>query len=155
MDFVAPPAISPTLISTVTLSKFTSRAKTTRSHRRRGANDHGRTAGAGPDEIVVDDPDHVTFPDKKGKQEKIYVDGVEVCILGERVEYLDENGKLVTKACAISPSGLAEALRQPRRFPQTLEIAERKQAIIDELAEEGLLLDPLADEVGKNLDPST
>jgi len=29
----------------------------------------------------------------------------------------------------------------------------RKQAIIDELAAEGLLLDPLADEVGKDLDP--
>ncbi len=30
---------------------------------------------------------------------------------------------------------------------------ERKQAVIDELAEEGLLLEPLADEIGKNLDP--
>lgn len=31
--------------------------------------------------------------------------------------------------------------------------AERKQAIIDELASEGLPLEPLADEVGKDLDP--
>jgi type I restriction enzyme R subunit len=30
---------------------------------------------------------------------------------------------------------------------------ERKQAIIDELESEGLLLEPLADEVGKDLDP--
>jgi len=30
---------------------------------------------------------------------------------------------------------------------------ERKQAIIEELAAKGLLLDPLAEEVGKNLDP--
>jgi type I restriction enzyme, R subunit len=31
--------------------------------------------------------------------------------------------------------------------------AERKEAIIEELKSEGLLLDPLAEEVGKNLDP--
>ena len=31
--------------------------------------------------------------------------------------------------------------------------AERKQAIIEELASEGLLLEPLAEEVGKDLDP--
>jgi type I restriction enzyme, R subunit len=31
--------------------------------------------------------------------------------------------------------------------------ADRKQAIVDELAEEGLLLDPLAEVVGKNFDP--
>ncbi len=31
--------------------------------------------------------------------------------------------------------------------------AERKQAVIEELASEGLPLDPLAEEVGKDLDP--
>jgi type I restriction enzyme R subunit len=31
--------------------------------------------------------------------------------------------------------------------------AERKQAVVDELAAEGLLLEPLLDEVGKELDP--
>ena len=32
-------------------------------------------------------------------------------------------------------------------------LAERKQAIIEELAAEGLLFDPLAEEVGKDFDP--
>ncbi len=36
-----------------------------------------------------------------------------------------------------------------RRWTST----EHKEAIIDELAEEGLLLDPLLEEVGKDLDP--
>jgi len=31
--------------------------------------------------------------------------------------------------------------------------AERKQAIIEELAAEGVLFDPLVEEVGKDLDP--
>ena len=34
---------------------------------------------------------------------KIYVDGVGARIIAERVEYLDENGKLVTESCATSP----------------------------------------------------
>ena len=47
----------------------------------------------------------------------------------------------------------AQVLRQPRRFLKRWNAAERKQAIIEELADEGLLLDPLAEEVGKDLDP--
>jgi type I restriction enzyme R subunit len=38
-------------------------------------------------------------------------------------------------------------------FLKRWKAAERKQVIIEELAGEGLLLDPLAEEVGKDLDP--
>lgn len=108
----------------------------------------------GPDETVVDDPDDVTFPDKKDKQKKVYVDGVEVHILAERVEYLDENGKLVTESLRdFTKAALKKRFASLDDFLKRWKSTERKQAIIDELAEEGLSLDPLADEVGKNLDP--
>ncbi|MDI4642091.1 DEAD/DEAH box helicase family protein [Rhodoblastus acidophilus] len=108
----------------------------------------------GPDESTIDDPTSVTFPDKKGKQKKIYVDGVDVLIVAERVEYLDENGKLVTESLRdFTKAALKKRFASLDDFLKRWKSTERKQAIIDELAEEGLSLDPLADEVGKNLDP--
>ena len=54
----------------------------------------------GEDETVIDQPGLPLPPG--GPIRKIYVDGVGARILAERVEYLDENGKLVTNPCAIS-----------------------------------------------------
>ncbi len=46
---------------------------------------------------------------------KIYVDGVGATIVAERVEYLDEQGRLVTETPArLHQEGAEEALRQPR-----------------------------------------
>src|ERR1700691_634714 len=51
----------------------------------------------GEDEVIVDGeiPD-ISIKDGEEKQRKIYVDGVGVNVVAERVEYLDENGKLIT-----------------------------------------------------------
>ena len=53
----------------------------------------------GEDEVIVDGetPDASINPGEE-KQRKVYVDGVGVSILAERVEYLDENGKLITES---------------------------------------------------------
>ena len=55
----------------------------------------------GADETIVDQP--AAIAPRRWTLRKIYVDGVEAAIIAERVEYLDENGKLVTESCAISP----------------------------------------------------
>jgi hypothetical protein len=55
----------------------------------------------GEDETVVDAPGLPLPPG--GPIRKIYVDGVGARILAERVEYLDENGKLVTESLRDSP----------------------------------------------------
>jgi len=104
------------------------------------------------DETVIDDP---LGGGKVGeKRVKYHVDGKTVTVLAERVEYLDENGKLVTESLrAYSKRELTRRFASLRAFLTTWQSAERKQAIIDELAEHGLLLDPLAEEVGKDLDP--
>ena len=111
----------------------------------------------GEDETVIVDPEppDITHPTGGGTDRaSTTFDGEAVTIIAERVEYLDEDGKLVTESLRdYSKKALREALRQPRRFPQPLERAERKQAIIEELESEGLLLEPLAEEVGKDLDP--
>ena len=80
--------------------------------------------------------------------------GKAVTVLAERIEYLDENGKLVTESLRdFSKKTLQKRFASLDDFLNRWNAAERKQAIIDELASEGLLLDPLAEEVGKDLDP--
>ncbi len=104
--------------------------------------------------IIVDgeDPDITIDPNPKPKR-KVYVDGVTVSILGERVEYLDENGKLVTESLKdFTKAALRKRFASLDDFLKRWKSAERKQAILDELEAEGLSLDPLLDEVGKDLD---
>jgi type I restriction enzyme R subunit len=107
----------------------------------------------GDDEVVVV-PTDVTIPSDQDQQRKVYVDGVEVTILAERVEYLDEDGRLVTETLRdFSKKALRKSFASLDEFLRRWNEADRKQAVIAELAGEGLLLDPLADEVGRDLDP--
>jgi type I restriction enzyme R subunit len=86
------------------------------------------------------------------------VANVEVKVAAERVQYFDAAGRLITeslkdytrKALAREYASLDEFLSQWSR-------AEKKQAIIDELSEQGVFFDALADEIGqqsgKEFDP--
>ena len=72
----------------------------------------------------------------------------------ERVEYLDESGKLVTESLRdYSRKAIRRHFASLDAFLRRWREAERKESVIAELAEEGLLLEPLQDEVGKDLDP--
>ena len=85
---------------------------------------------------------------------KIYVDGVTAQIVFERVEYLDENGKLVTESLRdFTKTALKKRFASLDDFLKRWKSAERKQAIIEELEAEGLPLDVIGDELGKDLDP--
>lgn len=110
----------------------------------------------GPDEEVIVDPEppDITISPPGPKRTKVYVDGVSASIIAERVEYLDENGKLVTESLRdFTRKALKKRFTSLNEFLTQWSAADRKQAIIDALAEEGLPLDPLAEEVGKDLDP--
>jgi type I restriction enzyme R subunit len=75
-------------------------------------------------------------------------------IVAERVEYLDENGKLVTESLRdFTRTALKKRFASLDDFLKRWKSADRKQAIIEELEAEGLALDPISDELGKNLDP--
>jgi type I restriction enzyme R subunit len=75
-------------------------------------------------------------------------------IVTERVEYLDEQGRLVTETLRdFTRSALKRRFVSLDDFLKRWKSAERKQAIIEELANEGLSLEPLAEEVGRDLDP--
>jgi len=113
--------------------------------------------GAG-EEVVVDEgvtpPDIYIPPEPPGRPKKIYVNDAPAKIIGERIEYVDENGKLITESLRdFTKKALRKRFASLDEFLNRWNAAERKQAILDELENEGLPLDPLAEEVGKNLDP--
>jgi type I restriction enzyme R subunit len=106
------------------------------------------------EEIVVDpEPPIIVDPPPDGPR-KYYIDGGPVRIVAERIEYLDEYGKLVTESLRdYTKNTLRKHFVSLDDFLKRWKSAERKQAIIEELESEGLLLEPLADEVGRDLDP--
>lgn len=105
------------------------------------------------DEIVVVQPD-ISINTDPEKQRKVYVDRVGATILAERVEYLDEKGRLVTESLKdFTKKELKKRFASLDDFLRRWKSAERKQAIIEELENEGLSLEPLAQEAGRDLDP--
>lgn len=112
--------------------------------------------GSREEETIIDGGDRpdITINDGGARRGKIYVDGVDARIVAERVEYLDESGKLVTESLRdFTKRALRKHFASLDEFLTRWNCAERKQALVDELSAEGLALDVIADELGKDLDP--
>ena len=108
----------------------------------------------GEDETTVVDPPDITLPPDGPAKRKVYVDGVGATIVAERVEYLDEKGKLVTESLRdFTKRALRKRFASLDDFLRRWESTRRKQAIIEELEAEGLDLGVIATELGKDLDP--
>ena len=108
----------------------------------------------GEDETIVDGPPDITLPPDGPEKRKVYVDGINAAIVAERVEYLDEKGKLVTESLRdFTKRVLRKRFASLDDFLRRWESTRRKQAIIEELKTEGLDLGVITDELGKDLDP--
>ena len=113
--------------------------------------DDGIPSEPGADEIIVDGLPDGPPPDRR---RKVYVDDVSATIVAQRVEYLDAHGNLVTESLrAFTRKALKKRFASLDDFLRRWKAAERKQAILDELEDEGLALDTIAEELGKELDP--
>lgn len=85
---------------------------------------------------------------------RYYVDDVEVSVSVERVQYLDENGKLITESLTdYTKKTVLKHYASLDAFLTKWTSAERKRPIMEELAKQGVFLDELAEQVGKDLDP--
>jgi type I restriction enzyme R subunit len=81
------------------------------------------------------------------------VDDVEVRILNERVQYLDASGKLITESLKdYTRKAVRTSYASLSAFLNAWTDADRKQTIIDELAGQGVFLDELAEQVGRDID---
>lgn len=86
-------------------------------------------------------------------QEKVYVAGVDVSILNERVQYLGANGKLTTGSLKeYTRNGLLNEFRTLDNFLSRWNSVEKKKAVIDQLAEHDIILENLQEEIRKELD---
>ncbi|WP_024788161.1 MULTISPECIES: EcoAI/FtnUII family type I restriction enzme subunit R [unclassified Lebetimonas] len=84
---------------------------------------------------------------------KYYVNGVDVNIINERVQYLDENGKIITESLKdYTRKNVLKQFQSLDDFLNKWNNSEKKEAIIKELEEQGILFDALKDEVGKDFD---
>ncbi len=112
----------------------------------------------GQDEYTTEPPaggEDVTFPGGGGeRQNKVYVDGISARVVAERIEYLDANGKLVTESLRdFTKAALLRHFASLDDFLRRWKSEERKDALVKELAAEGLPLDMIAKELGIDLDP--
>ena len=92
--------------------------------------------------------------DEENKVRKFHVNGVAVGVIAQRVQYYDADGKLVTESFKdYTRKTLLKEYASLDDFTRKWQDAERKEAIIKELEQQGIIWEVLAEEVGKELDP--
>ena len=101
-----------------------------------------------------DDNDDGDGGDGNGeKKKKFYVADAGVQVLNERVLYYDKDGKLITESLKdYTKKTILQEYATLDDFIKRWNSEERKQAIIDELKEHGILLETLKEEVGQDFD---
>ena len=106
--------------------------------------------GQGSDKEWTDGP----IDDEKEKFIKFHVSGVTVKKMAERVQYYDTDGKLVTESFKdYTRKTVMQQFSSLDDFIKKWNATERKQAIIDELADAGVIWQALEDDVSRDLDP--
>ena len=107
-------------------------------------------------ETVVEIPPNIDITDIENPTKKFYVNGIEVVQVGERVQYYGKDGKLITESLVdYTKKNLKAQFATMDDFIKKWSEADKKSAIIDELIEQGVMLDELREEVkqktGKDL----
>jgi len=93
-------------------------------------------------------------PEGKTDREKYFVDDVDVDVVTERTQYYGPDGKLITESLKdYTRKTVLKDFESLDSFLKHWNEAEKKQVIISELEERGVLLEALAEEVGKDFDP--
>lgn len=105
-----------------------------------------------PDYPEPSDPDVVNEP--KTKYIKKVIQGVDVNIINERIQYLGADGKIITESLIdYTKNSIENQYKTLDNFLSAWNNANKKKVIIEELEEKGIFFDALKDEVGKQFDP--
>lgn len=109
------------------------------------------------DDPVPPDPDSAedeeNDEDEEGKEgiTKIVISGVPARIIAERIEYIGEDGDLITESYKdFTRKKIHTEFESLDVFLQQWNNAKKKQVIIEELEEHGVIFDNLAEEIGKD-----
>lgn len=95
---------------------------------------------------IIDDP-------SPGGSTKYVVSGVKVSVVAERVQYYGKDGKLITESLTdYTKETVTEQFATLADFHRHWTDAERKDAVIEELREQGVLLEELREKVSADMD---
>lgn len=93
-------------------------------------------------------------PDDEARPRKYVVEGVDVKVVSERVQYYGAGGKLITESLRdYTRARVHERYASLDDFLTRWRAADRKAAVVDELAEHGVLFSELQREVARELGP--
>jgi type I restriction enzyme R subunit len=107
-------------------------------------------------DVVLDDPDRVIDDSAtEARNRHVYqVSGVTFTVIAERVQYYDRDGQLITESLkAYTRRTVQEEFATLDDFLKRWKAADRKQVIIEELQERGVLLEALQEATDHSLDP--
>lgn len=103
------------------------------------------------DEMV--DNAEIVDPPKPERRHKYYVDRVEVSVIKQRVQYLDQNGKLITESLTdYTKRNILNKYATLDEFLTVWNTSERKKVILEELESRGVLIEELREQIGAEFD---
>jgi type I restriction enzyme R subunit len=93
-------------------------------------------------------------PAEYGKRPKVTVRGVEVTIIKERVQYMGDDGKIITESLRdYTRKNVRSAYSSLDAFLTSWKQSDKKRAIVEELEQQGVIFAALNEEVGSAFDP--
>ena len=93
------------------------------------------------------------FP-PQGRRRKVTVNGVEVTIVKERVQYMGNDGKIVTESLRdYTRNNIWATYASLDSFLMSWKQADKKRAIVEELERQGVIFAALNEEIGPAFDP--
>jgi len=98
-------------------------------------------------------PPDISIDGEDEEIKKYYVNNIPVTIANERVQYYGKDGKLITESLKdYSKKNIEKEFASLDDFIQRWSASEKKEELIKELAEHGVLLEALREDVGLDLD---
>jgi len=106
------------------------------------------------DEIEENDTQiNINNEEEDWKFKKIIVQGVQVEVNQERVQYIGSDGKLITESLRdYTKKNILQQYQSLDDFLKSWKSADKKQVIINELEEKGILFEELQNQTNKDLD---
>lgn len=94
---------------------------------------------------------NLTSPERR---RKVTVNGVEVTVIKERVQYMGDDGKIITESLRdYTSKSVRTAYTSLDAFLRSWKKADKKRAIVDQLEQHGVIFAALNEEIGSSFDP--
>jgi len=102
-----------------------------------------------PDVSIVNET-----PERYQPRRKVVVNGVAVTVIKERVQYMGEDGKIITESLRdYTRKSVQSAYASLDDFLASWNHADKKRAIVEELERQGVIFAALNEEIGSAFDP--